>query len=260
MNPAPTPVPDAWRSSPPHLLVLGEGAYARALAQVLAAACIRPDEIAAEPAPNEVGGYTKVLGSLERVILVAGAGDTAADLLRWHEAVWQWIEKLSPEGDQHDVAILFVLADASGSSLADGLALGLGLEKIDPATTGHGIARMSDSLETLCTTLAAIRPMDLPPLRARRAANERHQALEMLKHAASLNEPATLRVAAERVQVAFTGQEYNLDLFCRPPSHRNGNLLRGWLNRIVTGGVTPYDAGESVVGPLEWLTEAKKPK
>ncbi len=256
MTPATMPLPKTWRASPPHLLVLGEGAYAHALAQILTASFLRPEDISADPAPNEGGGYTKVLVNLEAVILVAGTGDAASDLLRWHESVWRWIEKLSHEGDQHDVAILFVLADASGSSLADGLALGLGLEKIDPATTGHGIARMSDSLETLCASLVAIRPMDLPPLRARRAANERHQALEMLKHAASLNEPTALHAAAERVQVAFEGCEYHLDLFCRSPSHRNGNLLRGWLNRIVTGGVTPYDAGESVVGPLGWLTEA----
>lgn len=248
-------VPARWLVEHPRNLLIGDGPYALALGQVLGATCVGLDDLLFGPTMHDEGGFPQLLGSLEGVILVAGVGDTAADLLRWHEVVWQWIEKLSPEGDQHDVAILFVLADASGSSIADGLALGLGLEKIDPATNGHGFARMGDTLETLCTTLAAIHPMDLPPLRARKAANQRYQALEELKHAASLNEPTALHAAVEWVRSAFEGCEYHLDLFCRPPNHRNGNQLRTWLNGIVTGSVTPYDkAAES---PLDWLCDTK---
>lgn len=236
-------VRDEWLSDPPIMLAVGEGSYAAALAFVLGSVLIDASGPFTGSQENYEQPVPLVLRNLEQVILVAGAGNTASDLLRWHEAVWQWIEKLSPEGDEHDVAILFVLADASGSSLADGLAFGLGLEKIDPTTTGHGIARMSDSLDTLCTTLGAIRPMDLPPLRARRAANARHQALEELKDAASLNEPTALHASVEGVRIAFEGCEYHLDLFCQAPQHANGNRLRSLLQKIVTEEVTQYSQG-----------------
>ena len=61
--------------------------------------------------------------------------------------------------------------------------------------------------------------------------------------------------AAQDLLNAFTRQEFLLDIFCRAPSHRHGNLLRGWLNGAVTGSVTPewWSAGKLEVPG--WLIE-----
>jgi hypothetical protein len=255
MNAVTTPIPEAWFSQPPHLLVVGEGAYACALAQILAAAHLRPDQIASEPAPNEAGAYPRVLEGLERVFLVAGISQSAADLLRMHDALWRWVEKLSPAGDQHELAILFVLPP-SGDGLARTLAAGLALEQFTPDLPGHGLAAMDDPLERLLAKATALVPQDLPPLRARQAADGRHTALAALPKATS-NEARI--AAALRVNEAFQGQEYLLDLFCRPPSHRHGNLLRTWLNAVVTNQVTPYNHDSSNESPADWLNETRFP-
>ncbi|MCB1092390.1 MAG: hypothetical protein KDL87_12715, partial [Verrucomicrobiae bacterium] len=80
---------------------MGEGPYTRALAQILDAAILGYKQLLDGPAPNASGTYPRVLGALERVFLVAGTSYSAADLLCLHDAMWNWVEKLSPEGDQH---------------------------------------------------------------------------------------------------------------------------------------------------------------
>jgi hypothetical protein len=165
--------------------------------------------------------------------------------------VWWWIEKLSPEGEQHEVTILFVLPTSSADVLAESLAVGLGLEKLDPES-GHGIARIGDPLESLCQALSAIRPCDLPPLRARRAGNVRHRAIRQLIGAGS---PDYLAQSARDVAECFRGQEYHLDLFCKPPSHRNGNQFRQWLRHAVAEGVTRDDLAKAKADLAKWLIE-----
>jgi len=251
MNPATITVPDAWRTSPPHLLVLGEGAYARALAQVLGAPCLSPDEIASELMANEAGGYSKVLGSLQKVFLVAGTGQAAADLLRMHDSLWGWVEKLSPNGIQHDLAILFVVPP-SKDGLEKALAIGLGMVQFKADLSGHGVARMDESLTRLLKSASAIIPQDLPPLRARRKADVRYAALMALLQAASDDAVVS---AGHRVNEAFQGDDYLMDLFCRPPSHQNGNLLRKWLSKAVTGEVTPYSDDTPAESPQDWLKD-----
>lgn len=242
-------VRNEWLCEPPITLTVGEGSYAAALAFVLGSVLIDASalvfgcqENSGEPAPL-------VLRNLEKVVLVGGVGDSSADLLARHKDVWRWIEKLSPEGEQHDVAILFVLPLSSSSSLGKSLGVGLGLEKFDPES-GHGIARMGDSLETLCRVLSAIRPCDLPPLRARQAGNIRHKAIRQL---AVANDREELNQAARNVAACFAGEEYHLDMFCRPPSHRNGNHLRQWLRDAVTAGVTPESLKLIKTNLAEWI-------
>lgn len=238
-----------WMSTPPQALLIGDGAYSGALSLVLGAGSIGPAELLVGLGEPGDTGYPQVLRGLERAIIVAGASQSASDILRCHAALWRWIEKLSPEGDQHEVAILLVLPQSSGDSLAESMAIGLGLEKFDPEL-GHGIARMGDSLEFLCQALSAIRPCDLPPLRARQEGNARHKAIRQLAVAGDQEE---LTQAARNVAECFAGEEYHLDLFCRPPSHRNGNQLRKWLQEAVTNGVTP-DSVESTKSSLaEWI-------
>jgi hypothetical protein len=245
-------IPASWLAEPPRSLVVGEGPYARALAGILAAAGLLPDEVMTGPAPNESGGYPRVFGKLQRVFVVAGASQSAADLLRVHDALWHWIEKLSPAGDQHELAILFIIPPSAVDSLARSLAVGLGLERIETGTPGHRWVRMDSPLAGILETAASITPQDLPPLKARQAAEARHAALLDLRQA--VTDEARLN-AARRLSELFRNEEYLLDLFCRPPCHRNGNRLRGWLNGIVTGHVTPQDQADATEGPADWLDD-----
>jgi len=245
-----TLIPDAWLSTPPQTLLVGDGPYASALAFVTGAAILAADDLLSGVEEPQEGGLPQVLGSLQRVVFVASASQSGADLLRCHRALWRWIEKLSPEGEQHEVAILFVLPDSSSASLEESLALGLGLKKFDPAS-GTEAARMGDPLESLLAAWAMICPTDLPTLRARQASDAARAALRKLRCQGGA---AVNREAAREVLAIFAGREYQLDVFCRPPSHRHGNLLRGWLRSVVTDGVTP-DSYKEGCRPSDWLVD-----
>lgn len=245
-------IPDEWLSDPPYTLVVGDGAYAAALAVVFGASLIEPETLLTVPEEPDQGGLPLVLTELERVIFVLGARLSTAESLGWHEALWRWVERLSPKGDEHDIAVLFILPDVTCDSLGAALAVGLGLQTIEPATTGHGIARMSDSLHSICTILAAIQPMDLPPLRARKRADERHSALHALRAAETAKE---LRMSAQRVAEAFQRHEYLLDLFCRPPGHPNGNFFREWLHEAVSGAISFEKIDDAKSSLATWLRD-----
>jgi hypothetical protein len=245
-------IPATWLEAPPRLLVVGEGPYARALAGILAAASLRPDELMTGPAPSESGGYPRVLGELQLVFMVAGVSQSAANLSRVHDALWHWVEKLSSDGDQHELSILFIIPPSSAESLVKSLAAGLGLECIGDGSPGHGWVKRDSPLAGVLEAAASIPPQDLPPLKVRQAADARHAALQDLRQAVTHE---ALLNATRRVNEVFRNEEYLLDLFCRPPSHRNGNQLRSWLNGTVTGSVTPYD--KSAESPLDWLSDTK---
>lgn len=195
-----------------------------------------------------------MLGDLQLVFLVMSANQSAADALRWHNAVWEWVMKLSPNGDQHELAMVFIVLAGDAARTTEALLTGLGLAGTDQAAAGHAIIPMDAPLADILAEVVRIQPMDLPPLRARQAADSRHASLRGLRCALEAGDSMESRAAAIRVIQAFGGHEYLLDLFCRPPSHRNGNLLRGWLNELVTSGVTPQNAHTVDDGPLAWLS------
>jgi hypothetical protein len=183
-------------------------------------------------------GHPQVLGSLERVFLVAGGRNGPADVLHWHGVMWEWIVRLSPVGDQHDLTVVFVVSDAGAGGFTESLLTSLALAGLDPEAHGHGIWRMTDGLASLVTAIGRIRPLDLASLLARQRSDTRHAAVTRLRLALAQQDQAEAREAAVSLAAAFRGEEYHLDLFCRPPAHRHGNALRQWLATFVTGGVT----------------------
>lgn len=253
----PTPIPSTWRNSPPDSILVGEGVFAIAAAQVLGAARVSSGQLACGPEQNADGSLPLVLEDLNRVMLVVSENMSAADALRCHQMVWEWIEQLSSARDQHELVFIFMLLADISHGFEDTLATGLGISKIDPAATGHAVWRRSDSLSGLLGFLTNTQPMDLVPLRARRVADIKHIALARLRASVSLNDADALREAARDVLSAFSGCEYALDVFCCPPSHQNGNLLRRWLDAAVTDSVTPKEWIEGKEQLVSWLAPAQ---
>jgi hypothetical protein len=248
------PVPYNWLAEPPRSLVVGDGAYAAALAMITGSEFITIDALNEGPEPNERGGYPRVLNAVERVFLVVGGNQSAAEALRCHESLWSWMGKMTLAGDQHELAIVFIVPAGDAARITAALVAGLGLAGVDPVTAGHAFIPMDTPLVELLAATIRIKPMDLPPLRARQAADTAHTALRGLRRALKAGGFFEIREAASRVLAVFDGQDYLLDLFCRPSSHRHGNLLRNWLNELVTSGVTPQNADAADGGPLAWLS------
>jgi len=234
---------------PPQILVVGDGVYARALASIRAAGQLTTEQTIGHPAVNAAGNLPLVLADLERAFLISGVGHSAADLLRTHDGLWRWVKTLSPKGDQHELAILFVLPPRT-EGMGKALLAGLGLDRNAAAAQGHGLACMDEPLEALLAKGVAIDPMDLTSIEARKAADLRQAVLRKL---GQFNTHEDLAEAVREVVEIFCGDEHLLDLFCRPPSHQNGNQLRSWLNSIVTQGVTQNNLEEVRQKIAVWL-------
>jgi len=240
-------VPEQWYQSPPDALVVGNGSFAATLAGIFRAEKLETIAINAAPQGNSKEDYPQVFGDLLCVFLVAGDEMSAAEVLRLHRMIWCWVEKLAPDGDQHELAFVFVLPPNASPAFETALAAGLSLPQIKP-TAGHAIWRMSGSLRELVDLLGAIQPMDLLPLRARQAADVKRAALAELRQAVLAENALAVRKAAQKVLAVFSGQEYPLDVFCSAPSHQHGNCLRGWLRKVVTEEVTHE----------QWMEESKQ--
>ncbi len=235
----PSPIPDNWGANPPHALAVGDGPYTTVLAACFGAAAFPAASLKAGAQLNARGGHTRLLEDLERVFLVVPEDMQPAEALHCHRLVWNLVEQFSSAGEQHDLAFLFVLPADAPRNYEQILALGLAVPEINPATTGHAVCRRSVPFSELLSLAASTVPRDLPPLRARQARDLRHSALAHLRAAISQDNPSAAVEAARHVLAAFSGQEYQFDQFCRPPSHRHGKLLRAWLSSAVTSGVTP---------------------
>lgn len=231
-------VPDEWLASPPEILVIGNGPFAMAFAQILMAARVAADEILGGLQPGGCGA-SRVLDDLRRVFIVAESSQASADLLCVEEAFWRWIEVLTADKEQHRVAVQFILPPQSFADYVGSLALGLSCHRLDPGSTGHGASSMADGLAQILTLSTEIQPKDQVALWNRRISDQYRSVLSAFERAVGCDDFREAQEAAEAVTAAFVGREYRIDLFCRPPCHSNGNRLRSILNEIVTGSVTP---------------------
>jgi hypothetical protein len=247
------PIPHEWFLNPVHTIVVGDGPFAAALAFVLGGARLDGDTLLAGPQPMSTG-FPRVLSGLQRVIQVVGGGQSAADALHWHDAAWAWVEKLSSQGADHEQGFLFVVPRDAGAALEDSLATGLAVGDLDFAAHGYAMCRAGIRMAELVELLRQIGTSDLVRLRNRRAADGRRRVLTKLMEAERSNDASVLANAASEVTAAFDGKEHDLDLFCRAPSHANGNRLRSLLKRLVTAGVTSIGEEEPADQMLSLLS------
>lgn len=252
-NEATAAVPEEWLHSPPRSLVVGDGAYARVLAFALGSNQFSAKNLLAKPAAMTGRGHPLVLAKLERVCLVASNTQGAPELIRWHKGMWDWVGRLSRNGDEHDLAIVFILPDTHGAALVQSLRTDLALSGSELREHGHDICFMTDSLAFIATSIGAVRPMDFAALAARRRADVRHAAIDRLRATLTQSDYGVYQEAVQAVATAFKGAEYQLDLFCRAPAHRNGNALRQWLAASVTGQVTPEQWRDQRSAIAGWL-------
>jgi len=233
-------IPALWRTTPPSVLLLGQGSYASALAFVVGAATLDWEAASAGPQPNADGRLPRVLDPLERVFAVPDSNRSDADILGGLEGVWAWIEKLSGGGPEHEVALLLIAPPRRGEALKRAMAIWLGVGEADLAAHGHAVCEMGMPLAELLISLRAVVPCDRVRLLNRRAADLRRRALTdlsvVIQGAAG---GSAIPAAATAVVRAFDEGQHEVDLFCRPPSHANGNRLRALLKRLVTEAVTP---------------------
>jgi len=246
----PNPFPEAWLFDPPKILVLGEGAYSHALSRVLKAGHLGFDALGISRLFPDSSPTPLVWNDLRLVYLIGDPSRSAGDLLVAYRSLWDHVQYLTDEQEEHRIAVVFILPRTNGVTKAS-LVRGLGLEEIDPARSGIGIARMGDSLAEILALASRVEPKDFVATRNRLAADSRRRALRHLRD--TLSDEANASASADSIPIAaaavaeqFRGCEYDFDLFCRPPRHPNGNTLRQWLSRAVTGVVTPLEWKEIV--------------
>jgi hypothetical protein len=248
-------IPHEWFEVPLETFVAGEGPYTRALAGIFGVTSLPLSQLEGGCLEGPCEGYPLVLEALKRVVLVVPEEMAAADALRYHQFVWEWIVRLSSAADQHEAAFIFVLSENASEQYDEALAVGLSVGVTNLGTTGHAIWRRSGTLAELLELIASVRPVDLQLLMARRRVDGRRLVLNRLRLALTQDNPVVIRAAMHAVLEAFRSEEYHLDLFCRPPSHRHGNLLRKWLMIGVTGAVTRDWCATAMSQLTAWLIE-----
>jgi hypothetical protein len=232
-------MPNEWLSDPPQHLVVGNGPYTAALAQLLRTVSLRLDHIQAGPDLDEVVRYSRVLDDVRALVFIVPAEMSAPEALCHHQRLWDWVERLTRGKDCHAIGFVFVLGGEVPSAFDRAIATGLAIPAFDPIVSGHAIWRRSGTLQSLLDLLLHTARKDLQSLRGRRAEDIRRKSLVALAaESKSGTDDQAFSAAAATVMDAFRGREYDLDLFCLPPCHHNGNVLRAWLRSAVTGPVT----------------------
>lgn len=249
----PATIPNEWLVNPPVNLVVGHGPYAAAVALILGASRLSFDPLLSGPAADDHGRFPRVFGDLSRILLVVPDTMSAEEALCAHEAAWAWVVKLAPEADQHELAFLFMLPPDATDGFESALAAGLGLEGFGTGAVGYWAWRRSGALDDLIHVLTTLAPADLLVLKTRRSADRKHFAIKSLQQKLKSGEAAAIAQAAEAVIESFRDMEYQLDVFCAPPSHQNGNLFRGWLQRVVSPNSTPTGWHQEIAQVRSWL-------
>jgi hypothetical protein len=236
----PHPIPTKWTDEPPRIIVAGDGPFATKLALSLNATELTLAKLEGGPEPKSDGAFDRRLNNLESVLFVVPDGMSAAEAMWHHHWLWDWVEKLTAGKDCHEICFIFILpADISGE-FDHAIAASLAVTAINPVLSGHAIWRRSGKLEELIELSGRKTGKDLQALRGRRAADVRRNCIALFVATIKSDETGvSWSKSASRVADAFKNREYDLDLFCLPPCHRNGNLVREWLRSIVTGHLTP---------------------
>ena len=235
----PIAFPDEWLGYPPEMLVVGNGPFATALSQVLAAAQIGSDDMIFLPEADNNGKYPRVLNDLQRVFFVVDPAKSAADALMVHDVVWEWVQRLTALKARHQLAIQFIIPRNAEREFREAMCIGLSLTDLDMEIEGYGVCSMEDGLFSLVRLASRIFPKDFIILKNRRNADGRRLALTSFRTAVMQGDDVIIREAAIEVETTFRKKRHYLDLFCNPPRHSNGNSLRSLLEGVVTGSVTP---------------------
>jgi len=236
---------EGWLDQPPELLVVGESLFAHALGGILGITPVPPRIFQESGNDSRSGTELLVLSRLRLIFVVAGLGDSAGDLVALHRGLWEWVVRFTADQEEHRLRLVFILPPPF-DRLASSLASGLAFPSLEAAGKACSIVAMDLSLADLLTTASTTAMTDFVAVRGRFKADLRRNALRRLADLVSRSDAGSevaeaIRDAAVAVTEVFRNQEYDLDLFCRPPRHRNGNLLRQWLGHAVTGMVTPLD-------------------
>lgn len=231
-------IPENWAYDPPRILVVGEGPFPLALAQVLQARLVLPGTLESEFSSLTSVKLPRVLNELSIVFVVIGANWAAAEAAGINDAIWNWVLSFTELKEEHLLAVQFVLAPSSGTGFRGALMASLALSGRDYEKAGFGFSCMSDGLSGILAVADRIIPSDFVVLRNRRKADIRRSTLERFRVSVVTGNDSEIKKAAESVAAVFFNEEHLLDMFCRKPSHPNGRRLRFFINQLVTDAVT----------------------
>ena len=228
-----------WSYDPPSILVVGEGPYSRAFAEILSAPLINQDLIASDPLHGLNGKSPRLLDSLNRVFVIISPNRSLAEIGTILDSIWKWVIAFTKDEDEHELAVQFILPPNVESNFPDVIGYSLSLPSSKHEANGYGVSNMTNGLTEILAMAGRIHPRDFVALRNRRKTDTRRNALELFRAAVLAGDDQTMKLTAISVCECFLEKEYLLDAFCRPPVHPNGNQLRKLLNQLVTEAVTP---------------------
>lgn len=144
--------------------------------------------------------------------------------LAWQETITRCLCK-----DEQDLRCVVVTNPRLRQTVTRDLPCLLGSNSSIEAPLMHGIWSWDEPLAKLEAELQRTAPCEWKTILARRKADVRWRAIQQFKNALNAPDVPAIGEAIAGVIRAFDSREFELDAFCRPPQHANGNKLRNWL-------------------------------
>lgn len=246
------PMPDDETETFPRALVVGEGVYARVLAEVLAADLITDDMLEGGIRLRREFGQTEsevpIWKDVTTAIFCWGTDLSLAHLLWRHLRIWKLIKKWTELKDVHEIACVIAVYDA----LDDQTQASLRQELIIPAldgTNGYSLWMRSTGLAALLALTQLANKTYFQQWQIRQRGNEGRRVLVDLRRALTGDDKDVMRSAIMAAWRYFEPRQIQLDFYCERPCHPNGHQWRKWLREAVTPPVTPevMEAGRALL-------------
>lgn len=229
---------DAGFDELPSLLVCGDGAFARALTQVLVGS-LRAEQVdLAKAGHGESFGKTvSRLHRISTVLLIWHKEQALADMLWSHGQLWRLI--LSENGDNDCQSIRWLISSPTALTVDQRaqLARGLMVPEVN-GQFGYALCERASGLKGLLETMATTTPADAQEWEARMNHDFKRQQLISLRNSLLNGNLGAVRAASQAVLAQFKSLEIEIDFYCVPPGHPNGGQWRAWLKEAVTRDVT----------------------
>lgn len=223
----------------PTLLVCGVGGLAHALTQVLVRSLLVDRSALANVTLGKTFGKTVLrLDEVKAILLICQSGMTVAEVLWFHGQLWKLV--LSENGGDVNQQMRFIIFSSQEMRLAHRAQLARGL--MVPELNGqHGYAfcEWAGGLKGLLDAMTTTEPTDAQNWEVLKRDDIRRHQITALSEALLGGNMEAVRVKSMAVWTQFKSLEIEIDSYCAPHCHTNGNQWRSWLRDAVTKDVTP---------------------
>ncbi len=235
--------PSDWLNKRPDTLIVGEGACARALSAVIQGAETVIFETTGDGSSLPKGWESRIrklspLQDVKTILLIWQSDMSAGDLLWRHARLWEFLLEWNSKDEFQKIGWVIVTNQVPGEEQRQQLARQI----LVPDLSGdHGYVfwGRTSGLPKLLEAVEQTHRGDCQEWQARRLHDAKRRQLAGLRKVLLDGDLDAVSKNSQAVLAQFKALEIEIDNYCVPNCHTNGNQWRSWLRNAVTNDVTP---------------------